>query len=142
MKRIVEVGADGAARVGVRQRVAGAAFLHEQLLAVDEIRRRMLDGAPSESDERDSAHQQSREAPGLAWNGSDHTLGAALYPSSRHPGAVACGVQKRPRPGPLVALRRNEDAPEVPDADALHRSRSDHRSSAWTGVYRPRHGRG
>src|SRR5579864_513797 len=107
----------------------------------------MLDRTSPESDHDYRAWDQRGDAPTGTFEGSDHSLGAALYPSAR-PARAAAGrrltsahwarrwlvdgvsaARCEPFPqGPLVALRSNEDASEVPDADALHRSRSDHRS--------------
>ena len=109
-----------------------------------------LTAQPPSATQQRRARQQRRQAPPGSCEGSHHTLGrhsiqarGISAPSLDPPRSAEPGARRQPRAGPpaptraLVALRRNEVAPEVPDADALHRPRSDHRSrarsrSTWT----------
>lgn len=97
---VIEVGPDLPFALRVVQRVAGAALLYEQHLAMHEIAGRVLEVGPatSEHDKYRPAREQGEEATTKATDGSDHVLRAPLYPRTRRGGAVtACGPRDRSR---------------------------------------------
>ena len=113
-ERVVQVRPDVARCVGVRQRVARAAFRDEQLLAGHEVAGLMLERATTEADH----DQNSRDESGDASQRLDHTLksgtlskrsagGAAVVYRSRfgtHQIRITRRIKTQNRPGSGVIL--------------------------------------